>query len=132
MMYIFCFLSWGSLSLIRGSYFNMHDFNKKLKKDKFQFWSQNRMPKIPHEFRQFWQHLSCSFEKKNFLSVVIVSVNRRGKDKVTFVSFGLRAGRFTVECPEYGNTLFSYFDIIIKVSSNFFWIQGLQSIYSIT
>ena len=33
--------------------------------------------------------------------------------KVTFVSFGLYAGKFTVECTEYGNTLFSYLDIFI-------------------
>ena len=52
-------------------------------------------------------------------------VNRRGlnrwrKDiKVTLVTFGLHAGRFTVECAEYGNTLFSYFDIFIYLSSNF-------------
>ena len=52
-------------------------------------------------------------------------VNRRGlnrwrKDiKVTLVTFGLHAGRFTVECAEYENTLFSYFDIFIYFPSNF-------------
>ena len=39
--------------------------------------------------------------------------------KVTFVGFGLHAGRFAVEYKEYGNTLFLYFDIFIYVSSNF-------------
>ena len=47
-------------------------------------------------------------------------MHRRRKDiKVTFVSFGLHAGRFTVEVKEHGNALFSYFDIFIYVSSNF-------------
>ena len=57
--------------------------------------------------------------KLHFLCSV-VSVNRRRKDiKVRFVSFGVHAGRFTVECTEYENTLFSDFDILIYVSSNF-------------
>ena len=61
-----------------------------------------------------------NFEKKLSLSGVIVSVHRRRKDiKVTFVSFGLHTGRFSVVCKEYGNTLFSYYDIFIYVSSNF-------------
>ena len=69
--------------------------------------SQNGMLTICHGFRQICQHLSCNFEGKTFLSGLIVSVNRRRKDmKVTFVSFGLYAGRFTVECTEYGKTLF--------------------------
>ena len=47
-------------------------------------------------------------------------VNRRRKDiKVTFVSFGLHAGRFRVERTEHGNKLFLYFDIFIYVSLNF-------------
>ena len=47
-------------------------------------------------------------------------VNRWRKDiKVTFVSLGLHAWRFTVECAEYGNTISSYFVIFIYVSSNF-------------
>ena len=70
---------------------------------------------------KFLEHLSCNFENKTFLSVILVSMNRRGKDiKLTFASFGLHAGRFTVECRGYGNTLLSYFDIFIKVSSIFF------------
>ena len=35
---------------------------------------------ILHGFCQFWQYLSCNFEKKLFLSGVIVSVNRLRKD----------------------------------------------------
>ena len=103
-MYIFCSLSQGSLSLTQGSY-----FNKKLQKDKFRFWE------LRHKMG-CWQFLTdfVNFDnichvtlKKKFLSVVIVSVNRRRKDiKVTFVSFGLHAGMFTVECTEYGSTLF--------------------------
>ena len=78
------------------------------------------MLRIPHQFRQFRQYLSCNFEKKLFLARVIVSVNRRRKDiKATFMYFGLHAGSFTVECKECGNKLFSYFDIFIYVSSNF-------------
>ena len=73
--------------------------------------------------------------KKNFffLSGVIVSVNTRGKDiKVTFTSLGLHAGRFTVECAEYKNTLFLYFDIFIYVSSTFtldsrLWVHRLAA-----
>ena len=58
--------------------------------------------------------------EKTFFWRVIVSVNRLSKDiKVTFLSFGLHTGRFTVECTEYGSTLFSYFEIFIYVSSNF-------------
>ena len=47
-------------------------------------------------------------------------MNRPRKDiQITFVSFRLHAGRFTVECTEYENKLFAYFDIFIYVSSNF-------------
>ena len=75
---------------------------------------------IPHGFCQFWQYLSYNFEKKLFLSGVIVSVNRRRKDiKVKFVSFSFHSGRFTVICKEYENKLFSYFDTFLYVSSNF-------------
>ena len=75
---------------------------------------------IPHGFCQFWLYLSGNFEKKLFLSGVIVSVNRRRKDiKVTFVSFSFHSRRFIVTCKEYGNKLFSYFDIFIQFSSNF-------------
>ena len=75
---------------------------------------------ISHGICQFWQHLSRNFEKKFLLSAVIVSVNRQRKDiKLTFVSFYLHAGRFTVKCEEYENTLFSYFDFFIHISSNF-------------
>ena len=73
---------------------------------------------IPHGFYQFWQYLS-NFQKKVFLSRVIVSVNRRRKNiKVTFVSFSFHSGRLTVIFKEYGNKLFSYFDIFIYVWSN--------------
>ena len=96
-----------SLFLIQGSY-----LNKNLRKEKFRFWWYVT---IPHGFCQFWQYLSCNFEKK---SGVIVSVNRRNI-KVTFVSFSFLLGRFTIICKEYGNKLFSYFNIFICVSSNF-------------
>ena len=66
---------------------------------------------IPHEFRHYICHVIL---KNNFVSVVIVTVSRRRKDiKVTFVFLGIHAGRFTAEWTEYGNTLFSYFDIFI-------------------
>ena len=75
---------------------------------------------IPHGFFQFWQYLLSNFEKKLFLSRVIGSVNRLRKDiKVTFVFFSFHSGRFPVIYKEYGNKLFSYFDIFIYVSSNF-------------
>ena len=128
-MHIFCSWSWRSLSLIRVSY-----FNKKLRKDKFQFWWLRHkmgcrqfltdfvnLDKIWHKF---WKkNLSGSkcrkFWKKLFLSGVIVSVNKRRKEtKVTFVSFGLHAGRLTAECKKYGNKLFSHFDIFIYFSPN--------------
>ena len=35
------------------------------------------------------------------------------------MSFGLYAGRFTVEFKECGNALFQYFDIFMYVSSSF-------------
>ena len=131
-MYIFCSLSWSCLSLIQGSY-----FNKKLREDKFQFWW------LSHKMR-CWQFLTdfVNFvniyqeilkKKLFFLSGVIVSVNRRRKDiKATFASLGLHARRFTVEYTEYGNTLFSYFDIFIYVSSNFtldsrLWVHRLAA-----
>ena len=127
-VHIFCSLSWSSLILIRGSY-----LNKKLPNPNLVNASQNALLTIPHGFRQFWQHLSCNFEKKLFLSGVIVSVNSQRKDiKVIFVSFRFRAGRFTVECKEYGSTLFSYLDIFMYFSWNLLWIQGLQSICSVT
>ena len=117
-MYIFCSLSWCSLSFMRGSY-----FHKKLRKGKFQFWWLRHKMKC-------WQFLTDFFNfdnivlslilEKTFLLGVIVSVNRRNKDiKVTFLSFGLHTGRFNIECTEYGSTLFSYFEIFIYVSSNF-------------
>ena len=68
--------SWSSLSLIKGSY-----FNKKLWKDKFQFW---------------WLHhkIGCWQFLKDFVS----GVERRGKDiKIKLTSLGLHAGRFTVD-----------------------------------
>ena len=109
-MYIFCSLR-STLSLIWGSC-----FNTKLSKYKFKFWwlhHKNNFPRISSILATFVM-------KKTFSSGVIVSVNRRRKAiQVTFVSFGLHAWRFTVECTEYGNTLFSYFDIFISVSSNF-------------
>ena len=83
--------------------------------------SQNGMLTIPDGFRQFWRHLSCNFERKTFLLVLIVSVNRRRKDmKETFVSFDLYAGRSTAECAEYGNTLFPY-----TFRKILLWILGL-------
>ena len=90
--------------------------------------SQNGMLTIRHGFRQICQHLSCNFERKTFLLGLIVSVNRQRKDtKVKFLSFDLHAGRFTVECTGYGNTLFS--DTFRKI---LLWIQGLQSSCSVT
>ena len=72
--------------------------------------SQNGTLTIPHGLSQVWQYLSCNFEKNPFLSGVTVSENWRRKGiKVTFVSFDLRAVKFTVACKEYGNTLFWYF-----------------------
>ena len=130
-MYIFGSLPWSCLSLIQGSY-----FNKKIQEDKFQFWW------LRHKVG-CWQFLTdfVNFDdiyheilKKNFFLLgVIVSVNRRGKDiQVTFASLDLHAGRFTIECTEYRNTLFSYFDIFIYVSSIFtldsrLWVHGLAA-----
>ena len=77
--------------------------------------------------------MSYSFEKKLFISEVSVSVNRRRKYiRVTFVSFGLHAGRFTVECKEYGNTLFSYFDIFIHVLSNFTLDSRIYRVFTVS
>ena len=95
--------------------------------------SQNGMLTIPQRFCQLWQYLACNVEIKTFPSGVIGSMNRQRTDiKVTFVSFSLHARRFTVEQgTEYGNMLFSYFDIFIYVLSNFTLIQWLQSICSV-
>ena len=131
-MYIFCSLSWSCLSLVQGSY-----FSKKVREDKFQFrWLRNRIVcwQFLTDFVNF-DNIYHEILKKQFffLSGVIVSVNRRGKDiKVTFASLDLHAGRFTVECTEYRNTLFSYFDIFIYVSSNFtldsrLWVHRLAA-----
>ena len=85
---------------------------------------------IPHGFSQFWQYLSRNFEKKLFLSGVIVLVNRRRKDiKVKFVTFNFHSGRFTVICKEYGNKLFSYFDISIYVSSNLTFVSRITKYF---
>ena len=101
-----------ALFLIRGSY-----LNKKLRKEKFQFWW------LRHNSSRILSTLTIFvmlFWKKLFFSEVIVSVNRRRKDiKVTFVFFSFHSGRFPVIYKEYGNKLFSYFDIFIYVSSNF-------------
>ena len=113
---IFCLFIMEFLFLLRGSY-----FNKKLRKDKSQFWwlcHKIGRWQFLTGFRQFRQHLSCNFEKNfSFKSHCRENVNRHRKD--IKVCFGLHAGRFTVECTKNGNTLFSYFDIFICVSSNF-------------
>ena len=57
------------------------------------------------------------FVNKLLLSGVIVSLNRW--IKYIIVTYRSPAGRFTVECKEYGNTLFSCFDFFIYVSSTF-------------
>ena len=107
-MDIFCSFSWSFLSLIQGSY-----LKKKVTRREapiLVITSKNGTLTILHGFSQVWQYLSCNFEKKPFLSGVTVSENWRRKGiKVTFVSFDLRAVKFTVACKEYGNTLFWYF-----------------------
>ena len=66
------------------------------------------MSQFLKDFVNFDNIYHVILEKKLFLSGVIVSINRRRKDiKVIFVSFSLDSGRFTVECKEYGNKLFS-------------------------
>ena len=61
-VYIFSSVSWGSLSLIRGSY-----FNKKLRKDKFQFWWLRHKMGCWQFLTDFVrQHLSCNFWKELF------------------------------------------------------------------
>ena len=129
---IFCSLSWSCLSLIQGSY-----FNKKLRESKFQFWwlrNKIRCWQFLTDFVNFDNIYPEILKKKFFFLLgIIASVNRRGKDiKVTFVSLDHHAGRFTVECNKYGNTLFSYFDIFRYVSSNFtldsrLWVYRLAA-----
>ena len=92
---------------------------------KWDVGNSSRISSILIIFAWFW--------KKTFLSRVIFSVNRRRKDtKVTFVSFGLHAGRFIVECKKYGNKLFSYFDIFIYVSSNFFFTFKNHRVFAVS
>ena len=85
-----------------------------------------------HGFCQFWQRMSCNFEKKLFLLGVIVSVNRPRKDiKVTLVSAAIQEGLQWFE----KNMETSYFHIL--TFSNAFrrillWIQELQSISRVT
>ena len=123
-MNIFWSLSWHPLLLIRTR-LNRLILTRSYEKENYDYVT------IPQGFRQFWQNLSFDFEKKLLLSEVIVSVNRRRKDsKVALVSFGLHSGRFTLECKEYGNKLFSYFNIFIQVLSNLLKIQWLKSICS--
>ena len=81
--------------------------------------SQNGKLTIPHGFRQFWQYLPCNFERNFFSGVIVLISGQRKAIEVTFVSFGLYARRFTVECAKYATRLFSYFDIFKYVSSNF-------------
>ena len=123
-MYIFCSLSWSSFSLTRGSY-----FNKKLRKEKFQCWWLHQKIgcwQLLRDFVNFDNICHVILKKKIFFrSNCRENVNRRGVNirrediKVTFVSFRLHVRRITVECTEYGNTLFSHFDIFIYVSLNF-------------
>ena len=88
------FLSWSSLSLIRGSY-----FNKNLRKGKFQFlWLRHKMGcwQFLTNFVNFDNICHVILRKKTFSGGLIVSVNRRRKEiKVTFASFSIYAGRFT-------------------------------------
>ena len=82
--------------------------------------SQNGKLTIRHGFRWFWKYLSRDFEKKPFsFGSNCISGSTEKDIKVTLVSLSLHAERFTVECREYGNMLFSYFEIFIYVSSNF-------------
>ena len=116
-MCIICSLSWTSLSLIRGSC-----FHKELRKDMFQFWRlRHKMGcwQFLMDFVNFDNICHVILKKKLFLSGVIVSVNTWRKDfRVPFV-FRPLCRKVYRECTKYGNNLFSYFDILIYVSSNF-------------
>ena len=48
------------------------------------------------------------------------------------MSFSLHSGRFRVECKEFGNKLFSYFELSYACCRILLWIQGLQSICRVT
>ena len=104
-------------------------FLEEVTKNKFYFWWLRRKMGC-------WQFLTDFVNFDNICHVILKKdfsfgsnfcenlnrrrVNRPRKDiQITFVSFGLHAGRFTGECTEYENMLFSYFDIFINVSANF-------------
>ena len=83
---------------------------------------------IPHGFSQFWQYLSCNFEKKLFLSGVIVLVNRRRKDmKVKFMTFSFHSGRFTVICKEYlKQAIFIFWHFHIRFVESYFCFKDYK------
>ena len=91
--------------------------------------SQNGMLTVPHGFHQFWQYLSCNLQKKLLVGVFVSLNNRIKYIKVTYV-FRSPAGRFTVESKEYGNALFSCFDLFITFRRILLWIQGLKSSFA--
>ena len=99
------------LSLIRVSC-----FNKKLRKDEFQFrwfsFGSNCLSWLDGEkaLTLSWRR-PLSYKNRSDWFLYDNGL-RHERVKVTFV-FRLQAEEFTIKCAEYGNTLFSYFDIFI-------------------
>ena len=120
-MYIFCSLSWSCFH-----WYEVHILSYKKTSSNFgkyvTKWDVDNSLQISSILTKLDMQL---WKKNSFGSNCRENVNRRGVNRrekgiiVTFVSFGLHAERFGVECTEYGNTLFLYFDIFIYVLSNF-------------
>ena len=57
----------------------------------------------------------------------MISVNRRRKGiKVTLMSFSLYAGRFTVECTEYGITIFIFLHSHVRFTEFYFGFKDYR------
>ena len=63
--------------------------------------------------------------KRKVLILMVTSQNVNNSSRIssilTYSLCGLHTGRFTVDFKEYGNTLFSYFEFFIYVSSNIYF-----------
>ena len=74
--------------------------------------------------------------KRKVLILMVTSQNVNNSSRIsstlTYSLYGLHTGRFTVEFKEYGNTLFSYFEFFIYVSSNIYFRLNDYRVYAVS
>ena len=110
-MYIFCSLSWSSFH-----WYEVHILSYKKTSSNFGKYVTKWDVDNSLQISSILTKLDMQLWKKSSLgSNCRENVSRRGVNRrekgiiVTFVSFGLHAERFGLECTDYGNTLFFIF-----------------------